>query len=149
MWLDFLRTLRAIWPLQQAFDHYARGRTDKALRELDRPCFQAFSRFPRFDSTIQYRVLLLVLSLETGRPYVMGRLLNDIRGSRSFNDDEKALLLKYVLTNLWHFSHHPKASWLQLADQIQVNVSRTHPTLFGRYGGCIKYLNELTAMEAA
>lgn len=146
---DALRALRAIWPLQVAFDQYAHDQPEAALRELERPCFQAFRRFPLIESAIQYRVLLLALKLETGRHQAVGRLLNDIRASRSFNPDERALLLKYVLTAIWHSSARPKASWLQLADQIEVNGSRVHPTLMSRYGGCIRYLDDLTAVNAA
>jgi hypothetical protein len=92
---------------------------------------------------------LLALRLETGRHHAVGRLLNDIRASRSFNPDERALLLKYVLTGLWHFSTRAKATWLEIADKIQVNVGSVHPTLVSRYGGCIRYLDELIPKEAA
>ena len=147
MWFDFFRAVRAIWALQRAFDSHARGRREAALRELEQPSFKAFSRWPLADTAIQHRILLLVLRLEAGKRVVVGRLLADIRASRSFNQDERALLLKYVLTCLWFYGRPQRLSWLKVAQGLKFNPDLVHPTLRGRYCGCVGLLAGQTTME--
>jgi hypothetical protein len=141
MMIRVLKTVQCAWLLQGAFDDVskenyviAKNRLDKILR---------YSRYvgDTTDLGIQTRILRLLVDYELDGTINIGTLIYDIRHTSAFNDDEKALLLKYVLTIIYLGFHKSRADALQTARNLKFDRDKVNPMLLRRYEGCERILS--------
>jgi hypothetical protein len=133
--MRFLKAFTSIWRLQTAFNELAQHDFSAARRTLEKIDLSAIPNFETTDSEIQRRILEIFLDFQDEKEIRTKGLLGTIRKSNAFNQDERCLLCKYVLTVLWLSRGSRDGLFNSVSKSIQFNEHNIHPTLMSRYGG--------------
>lgn len=135
-----LRIARCSWVLQTAFDDSARENYFLAKCKLDKISAEIECIDRRSDLGIQIRMLQLFVDLQITGVIYIGYLISDIRRSIAFNNDEKILMIKYILSIIYLSFPRSRRDALIVAQKINFDRTKVGATLLRRYDGCTKIL---------
>lgn len=141
MMLRALKIGHCAWILQVAFDDVGRENYALAKNNLDKIEYNIKYIGYNTNLGIQFRILKLFVDLQlTGLIYI-GSLIMDIRRTNAFNDNEKALLLKYILSIIYLSFPKSRKDALTVARKLVFDQTRVNGMLRRRYEGCERILS--------